>query len=281
MWISKHSGQHGQPVSYRYRLFSHFGHSNEGCTVQIQMQIQNLLILFSRVRSAVITLCHKIITYEELFWNKYFHKNYYCLYFLEISRVQNVSKITKKNSHGIILEIMSCQRVQGQVKSINSTFCGPKWPVSDPLFYSQTPLWKVLLCVSVLTSKIQKNVRNPSHHYFSNKYCNTHPICSAVRLQFLLQRFRCHWALRKGKYFSTLPICIAARLPFVSQYASHCITICLRIVSQCFGEKSWWLWSPGCSPILSQEMRLGRTQRAPSQRAPRGCENLDKLLRFK
>ena len=52
----------------------------------------------------------------------------------------------------------------------------------------------------------QKNVRNPNHHYFSKKYCNTPPICITIRPQFVLQ---------------SPPICIAVRLPFVSQYASH------------------------------------------------------------
>ena len=76
------------------------------------------------------------------------------------------------------------------------------------------------------TGKNQKNVRNPNHHYFSKKYRNTPPICIAIRLQFVLQWFRCPYTLRKGKYFqysshlygSTPPICVAIRLPFVSQY---------------------------------------------------------------
>ena len=37
--------------------------------------------------------------------------------------------------------------------------------------------------------KSRKNVRNPSHHYFSKKYRNTPPICIAIRLQFVLQYF--------------------------------------------------------------------------------------------
>ena len=49
----------------------------------------------------------------------------------------------------------------------------------------------------------------------------TSQICVAVRLQFVLQCFQCHWALRKGKYLSTPPICIAVGLLFVSQYASY------------------------------------------------------------
>ena len=76
------------------------------------------------------------------------------------------------------------------------------------------------------SSRDQKNVRNPNHHYFSKKYRNTPPICIAIRLRFVPQYFWCPYALRKGKYCqysshlyrSTPPICIAIRLPFVSQY---------------------------------------------------------------
>ena len=53
------------------------------------------------------------------------------------------------------------------------------------------------------------------------KYCNTPLICIAIRLQFVLQCFRCPYALRKGKSVGTPRICIAVRLPFVLQYASH------------------------------------------------------------
>ena len=99
---------------------------------------------------------------------------------------------------------------------------------------------------------IQKNVRNPNHHFFSKSI--------AIHLQFVLQH-------ASNLYCSTPPICIAVLLvplrseereilsvllPFVSQYASHLyyntppiwITVLLR--------KSWWLWSPGCSPHMSQ-----------------------------
>ena len=97
-----------------------------------------------------------------------------------------------------------------------------------------------------------KNVRNPNHHYFSKKYRNTPPICIAILLQFVLQCFWCPFALRKGKYCqysshlyrSTPPICIAVVL-----YASHLYRstppICIAVLL----GKSWWLWSPECSPI--------------------------------
>ena len=42
--------------------------------------------------------------------------------------------------------------------------------------------------------QIQKIVGNPNHHSFSKEYCNTPPICTAKRLQFVLQCFRCHWS---------------------------------------------------------------------------------------
>ena len=73
--------------------------------------------------------------------------------------------------------------------------------------------------------------------YTSNLYCNTPPICIAVLLVPLLSEER------------EIP---SVRLPFVSQYASHlyCNTppICIAILL----GKSWWLWSPGCSPIQVQ-----------------------------
>ena len=39
----------------------------------------------------------------------------------------------------------------------------------------------------------QKTVRNPNHHYFSKKVLQyASNFCFAVRLQFVLQNFRCH-----------------------------------------------------------------------------------------
>ena len=72
---------------------------------------------------------------------------------------------------------------------------------------------------------LRRMSETPNHHYFSKKYCNTPPICIAVRLQFVLQCVWCPYALRKGEYSqysshlyrNTPPICIAIRLPFVSQ----------------------------------------------------------------
>ena len=65
-----------------------------------------------------VTLWHKIITYEKLFWNNNFGKlrisrviPWKCLSFLDISRARNASTIMKNNSQGIIFVIISCQRV--------------------------------------------------------------------------------------------------------------------------------------------------------------------------
>ena len=118
---------------------------------------------------------------------------------------------------------------------------------------------------------IQKNVRNPNHHYFSKKYLNTPPICIAMRLPFVSQYFRCPYALGKGKY------CQYASILFVSQYTSHLYCnmppICIALL---FG-KSWWLWSPGCSPIIEggQKLRLRQIPvrtRVPLQCLSRGCD---------
>ena len=97
-------------------------------------------------------------------------------------------------------------------------------PIFDPLL-CQINCWTIL-ALRDLRPIIQKNVRNPNHHYFSKKHRNTTPICIAIRLQLVPQYFWCPYSLRKGQYCqysshlyrSTSPICIAIRLPFVSQY---------------------------------------------------------------
>ena len=92
-----------------------------------------------------------------------------------------------------------------------------------------------------LPTSDQKNVRNPNHHYFANKYCNTPPICTAIHLQCVLQHFRCPLCFEERELLSVL-------LQLVSQCASHlyCITppMCIAVLL----GKSWWSWSPGCSP---------------------------------
>ena len=79
---------------------------------------------------------------------------------------------------------------------------------------------------NVVATRVQKNVRNPNHHFFSKKncnyasnlYCNTPPICIAVLLVPLgsKEREKCQYS--SHLYRGTPPICIAIRLPFVSQY---------------------------------------------------------------
>ena len=145
------------------------------------------------------------------------------------------------------------------------------------------PFWKVGLLVSqwarrdILMSRdknwrktifVSQLSRNYPHHggncFFRRmpqkpqpplllKYCNTAPICIAIRPQFVLHCFRCHWVPRKGKFFSTPPICIAVLLPFVSQYASHLYRNTPPICIAMLLGKSWWLWSPGCSPFLREK----------------------------
>ena len=74
---------------------------------------------FLAIHTQAYTLWHKIITYEKLFWNNYFRKKlrisrvipWKYLSFLDISRAQKPSEITKNNSQGIIFVIISCQRV--------------------------------------------------------------------------------------------------------------------------------------------------------------------------
>ena len=70
--------------------------------------------------------------------------------------------------------------------------------------------------------------------YTSYLYCSTPPVCIAVILEPLGSEER--------ELLSVL-------LPFVSQNASHlyCNTppICIAVLLR----KSWWLWSPECSPL--------------------------------
>ena len=88
--------------------------------------------------------------------------------------------------------------------------------------------------------RTQKNVRTPTP--------TTSQKSIAMHLQFVLQyasnlycsAFGAPTLGGKGNIVSTPPICIAVRLPFVLQYASHS--------HRSTFEKSWWLWSPECSP---------------------------------
>ena len=94
----------------------------------------------------------------------------------------------------------------------------------------------------VLENVNQKNVRNPNHHYFSKKYRDTPPICIAIRFPICIAVLLVPLCSEEREILSVL-------LPFVSQYASclYCSTppICIAVLL----GKSWWLWSPECSPI--------------------------------
>ena len=117
---------------------------------------------------------------------------------------------------------------------------------------TQAPRWNLLprdcgLLHSILYDL--KECQKPNHHYFSQKYRNTPPICIARCLQCVLQCFWCLYALRTWKY---------------CQYASHlyCNTppICIAVLV----EKSWRLWSPGCSPyVICKEMRPAQKKTSP------------------
>ena len=84
--------------------------------------------------------------------------------------------------------------------------------------------------------------------YTSNLYCSTPPICIAVLLVPLRSEER--------EILSVL-------LPFVSQYASHLYCnappICIAVLL----GKSWWLRSPGCSPLKTQSMRKDKDRFFP------------------
>ena len=82
----------------------------------------------------------------------------------------------------------------------------------------------------------------PTTNTAKKKYRNTPPICSAIRLQSLLQYFWCPYVQRKRKhcqysshwYRGTPPICIAIRLPFVSQYFWEILVV---VVTRIFPNK--------------------------------------------
>ena len=116
-----------------------------------------------------------------------------------------------------------------------------------------------------------KNVRNPNHHYLSRKCRNTPPICSAIRLQFVLKYFWCPIRPEEREMLSVL-------LPFVSQYAFHlhCNTppICVAVLL----GKSWWLWSPDVPQIqMSGNQRTARraSGKGPCQKASRQISTWD------
>ena len=86
------------------------------------------------------------------------------------------------------------------------------------------------LSISVNSQKCQKPqpplLPKKVLQYTSHLYCNTPPICTAVLLVPLRSEEREYCQYSSHLYRSTPPICIAILL-----------------------GKSWWLWSPECSPI--------------------------------
>ena len=91
--------------------------------------------------------------------------------------------------------------------------------------------------------------------YTSNLYCNTPPIYIAVLSVPLSTLERENTSIL---------------LPFVSQCASHLYRntppICIAILL----EKSWWSWSPGCSPKSRfSNHPLGKTQKIEAPRCLR------------
>ena len=95
-------------------------------------------------------------------------------------------------------------------------------------------------------STSRKNARKPQpplllkevSQYTSHLYCNMPPICIAV----LLLPVGC----KEREILSVL-------LPFVSQYAFHLYCNTLPICIAVLLGKSWWLWSPGCSPLVPHQ----------------------------
>ena len=103
---------------------------------------------------------------------------------------------------------------------------------------------------------VSEECQKPQPPLLLKNYRNTPPICIAIRLQCVVQCFRCPYALRKGRYCPVL-------LPFVSQYASllYCSTPPIRIAVLL--GKSWWLRSPGCSPKESKTESKSRICASP------------------
>ena len=96
----------------------------------------------------------------------------------------------------------------------------------------------LLRVVNLLRRTIFSTAGSFGHHCFSKKYRNTPPICIAICTTVLLVPLR-----------SEEREILRVLLPFVSQCASHLYRntppICIAILL----GKSWWLWSPECSPL--------------------------------
>ena len=85
----------------------------------------------------------------------------------------------------------------------------------------------------------QKDVRSPT--------TTTSQKSIAIHLQFVLQYASNLYCSTFGAPTLWEREILSILLPFVSQYASH---LCCNAPPICIAvllEKSWWLWSPGCS----------------------------------
>ena len=98
-------------------------------------------------------------------------------------------------------------------------------------------------------------LKNPNHRCCSKKYRNTPPICITIRLQ-------CSIAVLSVSLRSEEREILSVLLPFVSQYASHLYCNTLLICIAVPLGKSWWLWSPGCSPFLGGSCGKSRSRHA-------------------
>ena len=121
------------------------------------------------------------------------------------------------------------------------------WPASVSLRQAATGHWSIDCHVTFQLSliSVQKNVRNPNHHYFSKKYRNRPPICIAIPLPNCIAVLSVPLRSEEREILSVF-------LPFVSQYASHLYCNMPPIYIAVFLVKSWWLWSLGWSPSVTQ-----------------------------
>ena len=114
----------------------------------------------------------------------------------------------------------------------------------------------------------QKNVRNPNYYYFSKKvlqytsnlYYNTPPICIVYSAVGAVEY--------SGKGTTSI------LFSFVSQYASHLYRNTPPICIAMLLGKSWWLWSPECSPPNPPEFAQPRLSRLNDGRPQRQGTNL-------
>ena len=107
----------------------------------------------------------------------------------------------------------------------------------------------------------------------------------AIHLQFVLQYASNLYCNAFGATGLSGKGTTSVLLPFVSQYASHLYRntppICIAILL----GKSWWLWSPGCSPPLLSRTHPSRHaiffRPKSAQKQPEMITSYDVLEAFK